>query len=223
MQNSKTGNISQENVVQNQNDVQNWLNENNVSIINSHDEELLNESETIEKSLDNTCADTTDNNNIISQNTEYLENGSININQNKRTIEQLFGDIDDILSENIPDYQGTVAKKRKLNYEENSLALIEKIVNLRKQFKERTNPLFIKSYSSDNCNFQKENISFVIPKYSCISVKLRDGRDLYVRCHSEEYEKEELKKLMCNTNLIGIMGSQFKDTWAEALEIVSVA
>ena len=193
-------------------------------MINSHNAELFNEKDTIDKSLDNRDTDTTDNSNFVSHNTECPDSGSININQNKRTIEQLFGDIDDILTENIPDYQETVAKKRKLNNADNNLALIEKIVNLRKQFKERTNPsLFIKSYTPDNSNFQRENFSFIVPKYSCVSVKLRDGRDLYVRCHSEEYEKEELKKLMCNTNLIGIMGSQFKDTWDEALGIVSVA
>lgn len=139
-------------------------------------------------------------------------------NTKKRTINELFGDIDDILNENIAY---SLSKKPKGDVSD--LELIEHILELRKLAKQRENPATV--YRT-NCSMSakdrdKRNLSYRVPKYSFISVKRSDNERVYVRFHSETYEKEQAALMMKNSGLSGVMGDRFKEVWEEATKIVS--
>ncbi|KAK9695050.1 ATPase family associated with various cellular activities (AAA) [Popillia japonica] len=142
---------------------------------------------------------------------------------NKRSIQELFGDIDDLLSEDATRNYESVSKKRKKGSKENAdLALIEHILTLRKLSHESTNPVanFGKTYTSA-LNRNSENLSNTIPKYPFIAVNNHNGERMYVRFHSEEYEKEEMKRVTDRKNFAGIMGKMFKDIWREATDHIN--
>ncbi|KRT81397.1 AAA protein, partial [Oryctes borbonicus] len=140
------------------------------------------------------------------------------INTNKRAIEELFGDIDDLLSEDVTRNYESVSKKRKKGSKENTdLALIEHILTLRKLSNDSSNPAanFGKNYTSVE-NKNRANVSLTVPKYPFIAVNNHNGERIYVRCHSEEYEKDEIKRITDRKNFGGIMGQTFKNIWTEA-------
>lgn len=133
----------------------------------------------------------------------------------KRTIEELFGDIDDLLAEN----SGHVKKKKGPM---SDAELIELIVQMRKEAKERLYPSFRRNQSLVGFERDKRNLSYTIPKYSFVAVTRFDGKRVYVRCHTEEFEEEERKRVAREGSFRGIMGDRFKAIWHEAQTYVSV-
>ncbi|GJQ73201.1 hypothetical protein Trydic_g13583 [Trypoxylus dichotomus] len=145
------------------------------------------------------------------------------INTNKRSIEELFGDIDDLLSEDVTQNYESVSKKRKKGSKENAdLALIEHILALRKLSNDFNNPAanFGKNYTSVE-NKNRNNMSLSVPKYPFVAVNNHNGERIYVRFHSEQYEKDETKRVTDRKNFTGIMGQAFKDIWTEATQYIN--
>ncbi|KAF2888067.1 hypothetical protein ILUMI_18107 [Ignelater luminosus] len=137
----------------------------------------------------------------------------------KRSIQELFGEIDDILNEEIVEGQ---VKKRKNNHD-NQFALIEHILQLRKLAKERQNPFIAASKESNaSNNYSRNNISYQVPKYSFVVVTNHRGERVYVRCHSEQYEKEEIQRTIKKNTFAGVMGEKFKDVWKKAEEYINL-
>ncbi|XP_022900126.2 chromosome transmission fidelity protein 18 homolog [Onthophagus taurus] len=138
---------------------------------------------------------------------------------NKRSIQELFGDIDDILSENVAPY---IKKKRKNAENHDDLALIEHIVQLRKANRERIVPTSaLSSENSTPISYNPDNISLSVPKYSFIALMNQEGQRVYIRYHSEMFEKEERERIARQSNFRGVMGSTFNDIWKEAQENIN--
>ncbi|XP_060522002.1 chromosome transmission fidelity protein 18 homolog [Cylas formicarius] len=135
----------------------------------------------------------------------------------KRTVEDLFGDIDDILL----DRETSIAKKPKLDKHKEDIEMINRIVDMR-----RTNlhnqSLTVRARDKAKLNVErdKQNLSYSVPKYPFVRVLRPDGEHVYVRCHSEEYEKEETQRMMEEYNFGGIMGDSFQEVWNEARQLL---
>lgn len=137
----------------------------------------------------------------------------------KRTINDLFGDIDDMLFEdNLPQ-----PKKLKTDDEKKAkdLALIEQILNMRKINREqnitnRFDDNFIRNYEYDS----KYNLSYNVPNYSFIPVTRNDSTRMYVRFHSEQYDKEDREEFIKKLNCKGFMVNSFENIWKEATNYV---
>ncbi|KAK5641470.1 hypothetical protein RI129_010017 [Pyrocoelia pectoralis] len=134
----------------------------------------------------------------------------------KRTVEELFGDIDDILYEDDITY-----KKKQKNDVDDDYALIEHILELRRLAKERNNPLIRFNKDCDDKMHYKYNISYEVPKYSFTTITKCDGERIYVRCHSEQFMKEESSKFGQKSNFVGCMGETFKEVWKDAELLVN--
>lgn len=142
-------------------------------------------------------------------------------NNKKRTVEDLFGDIDDLDDLFYEDSQPS-SKKPKTNELEENLALIERIVQLRKLAKEKHSITNLKVTNPAKLNYDrdKQNLSFRVPKYPFIGVTRFDKERVYVRFHSEDYEKDETMRIVKESSFQGVMGSSFKEIWKEAERLV---
>ncbi|KAB0794124.1 hypothetical protein PPYR_13744 [Photinus pyralis] len=134
----------------------------------------------------------------------------------KRTVEELFGDIDDILYEDNVTYK----KKQKNDFDDESV-VIEHILELRRLAKERNHPVMRYKNDRDEKDHFKYNISSSVPKYSFTTITKCGGERMYVRCHSEQFMKEELQNLAQNSHFVGCMGDTFKEVWKEAETLVN--
>lgn len=132
----------------------------------------------------------------------------------KRSVNDLFGDIDDILVED--NFHKHKKTKTKRDYNED-MKVINKIVELRQQNKHRynlksNNELNNRYNTQSRINHIKENLSFRVPRYPFIVVVRHDGERIYVRMHSEDYEKEEIKRVAEQSTQEGfLLGQSFKD------------
>lgn len=154
----------------------------------------------------------------ISQ-TQATQKSQTQTNSKKRTIEELFGDIDDLLAEN-----ATHGIPKRQKSETSDLELIEHILQLRKLAKERHNPslMYRGDSAQPNGYDSKSNLSLLVPKYPFVAVTRDDGMRVYVRCHSEQFEKDEMLAMAKNSGFRGVMGNTFKDTWKKVTDSVSV-
>ncbi|XP_044761359.1 chromosome transmission fidelity protein 18 homolog [Coccinella septempunctata] len=135
----------------------------------------------------------------------------------KRTIEELFGDIDDLLFEN----ERKAKKSRPDTKLEQQMEMIGKILELRKQREENDNILFRKNNRISVDDRDKLNLSWRVPAYPFISITRHDKERFYVRCHSDDYEKEDVSRVIKDINFVGVMGDMFKETWQKAQEIMN--
>ncbi|XP_056634138.1 chromosome transmission fidelity protein 18 homolog isoform X1 [Diorhabda sublineata] len=147
-----------------------------------------------------------------------LEN-HIQDSSKKRTADDLFGDIGDIDFGDEIDIQPN--KKIKSDKDEELLELMEHIILLRKLNKEKKNLLSINKTSSIDYDRDKHNISRRVPKYPFVGITCHDGEKIYVRFHSEEYEKEEIKKIAADSLEKDILGESSKKIWEEAQILLS--
>ncbi|KAK9887792.1 hypothetical protein WA026_000106 [Henosepilachna vigintioctopunctata] len=160
----------------------------------------------------------------IQNNTQNQNTATISSTQNdqeptrKRTIEELFGDIDDLL------FQGerkTKKAKASTKYEE-QLEMIDKILELRKLNQEKDILLLRRNTTHISADEKmKLNISRRVPTYPFIAVTNYDKERFYVRCHSDDYEKEDIARVVKDINLVGTMGDMFKETWKKAQQILN--
>lgn len=147
----------------------------------------------------------------------------------KRRLDDLFGDIDDILreenrvqvfySEDIEEN----AKKKARSEEEMDKALIDRILAARAEFQARSSQLKKQSKLQELealHKFKARNLSETYPQWPCIPVVCADRDRIYVRMHSEEFEKNQLKELTLRARHQHLLGNSSEDIWNEAQKIV---
>lgn len=157
---------------------------------------------------------TTENNRDDSFTTDFVQLSQNDTTSKKRTIEELFGDIDDLLFE-------SDAKKTKID--RNDLEMIDHIIALRQQAKEQQNgvSLFAKNAKLAKSYTAKENLSYRVPRYPFLGVTRHDGERIYIRCHSEQYEKDELEEITRNCSFKNVMKDLFRTTWNDARTLLN--
>ncbi|CAG9774025.1 unnamed protein product [Ceutorhynchus assimilis] len=177
--------------------------------------------------LDNSIAENLPNSldsSLISQSQE-IQSTLDRLPSKKRTIDDLFGDINDITQEeyNIDEILQPKKAKRD-NKHQQDLDLIDLIIQKRQEYKINNNITATVSISHSNnlLNHErdKHNLSYSLPKYPFIKIKCFDGEFVYVRCHSEQFEKEETKRILHENTFKGILGGSFRKIWNEAQDLL---
>lgn len=138
----------------------------------------------------------------------------------------LFGDITDL--ENVPDSfweDLNPSKRHKAEKEKDEdLELIDYIVQRRLENKRNQTlssvPLSGLISFQNKSDRDKFNLSASVPKYPFIKLKSFDGDFVYVRFHSEDFEKEETHRMLQANSFQGLMGESFKNVWNEANKLV---
>lgn len=152
------------------------------------------------------------------------------MNPRKRRLDDLFGNIDDIIHEENRGAQVFYsndmeenAKKKARSEEEVDNALIERILAARSEFQARNNN-FIKQSKLQQLEelqkFKARNLSETYPQWPCIPVVIDDRSRIYVRMHSEEFETNQLNELSLRKNFSKLLGNSSEDIWNEAQKIV---
>lgn len=135
-------------------------------------------------------------------------------NQKKRTIEELFGDIDDILFE-------TNTKRPKKSVENEDLELIEQILLMRKLSKQKNRLEITFERKTPNFVGNPANISDKIPNYPFIALNTSENQRVYVRFHSEEYQNEDIKDIIEKISDKSLLGVESKTIWEKATKIIN--
>uniref|UniRef100_A0A182K417 AAA+ ATPase domain-containing protein n=1 Tax=Anopheles christyi TaxID=43041 RepID=A0A182K417_9DIPT len=146
-------------------------------------------------------------------------------NPRKRRLEALFGDIQDIEEEPFEeDYIYSSQKKTKTE-EEQDMELIERILEARQRYNAVANPMKPSMLSRAEAlhRFKMDNISLEPPKWPSMTIKRDDKTSVYVRFHSEEFEKEQIDEIHCTSGngYNGLLGAEKERIWREANEIVA--
>ncbi|XP_039756724.1 chromosome transmission fidelity protein 18 homolog [Pararge aegeria] len=129
---------------------------------------------------------------------------------NKRTAEDLFGDINDIDFDNLE-----LPSKRQKTDEENDMDLINKILEGRKIRQMLAEPS--KGYIDKKPNFDvKDNLTRNIPRWPFVPFTKWDGDRVYVRLESEESWEESLDRVTEKLTL----QATYAATWEEARKIL---
>lgn len=160
---------------------------------------------------------------------DFNEPASHDLNPRKRRLDDLFGNIDDIIQEeNRPKVFYSVdvdenVKKKARNEEEQDKALIDRILAARSEYQARANN-FTKQSKLQQLEalhkFKLRNLSETYPQWPCIPVVINDQYRIYVRMHSEEFEKNQLNEVSLRKNYSKLLGDTSGDIWDEAQNIV---
>lgn len=161
---------------------------------------------------------------------EEFENNlpSTEINPRKRRLNDLFGDIDDIIQEEKPaqvfysvDEEENIKKKARSEEEQDKM-LIDRILAARAELQTK-NKNFLKQSKLQQLEllqkFKARNLSEVYPQWPCIPM-VADHSRVYVRMHSEEFENIQLNELTLRKNYSKLLGNNSDDIWNEAQTIV---
>ncbi|EDV31227.2 uncharacterized protein Dana_GF14649 [Drosophila ananassae] len=141
-------------------------------------------------------------------------------NTNKRRLERdLFGDIDDLFHES---YEDPMVKKAKTEERRDNEA-IEKILELRRKMRESSKTLRKDDVSRLRAlhDFKMRNLSYEIPNWPFLAIQRSDLERIYVRFHSEDYEKRQLEMVSARGEVEGsLLGEAKEKVWQEAKELV---
>lgn len=161
---------------------------------------------------------------------EEFENNlpATELHPRKRRLDDLFGDIDDIIQEERPaqvfyavDTEENAKKKARSEADQDN-ALIERILSARAEQLARNNN-FTKQSKLQQLEmlhkFKARNLSETYPQWPCIPV-VADRNRIYVRMHSEEFEKKQLDELTLRKSFGKLLGDNSEDVWNEAQKIV---
>ncbi|EDW28958.1 GL19453 [Drosophila persimilis] len=139
---------------------------------------------------------------------------------NKRRLERdLFGDIDDLFHET---YEDPLVKKARTEEQRDNEA-IQRIVELRRKKQESTKTIRKDDVSRLKAllDFQRKNLSYEIPNWPFLPIQRSDLERIYVRFHSEEYEKRQLDLISARGAVVGsLLGDAKEKVWQEANELV---
>ncbi|XP_030556914.1 chromosome transmission fidelity protein 18 homolog [Drosophila novamexicana] len=139
---------------------------------------------------------------------------------NKRRLERdLFGDIDDLYYES---YEDPMVKKARTEEQRDNEA-IERILELRRKLRETSKTVRHDDVSRLRAlhDFKMKNLSYDIPSWPFLALQRSDLERLYVRFHSEDYERRQLELLSARGDLIGsLLGEAKQQVWQEANELV---
>ncbi|XP_058059277.1 chromosome transmission fidelity protein 18 homolog [Anopheles bellator] len=143
-------------------------------------------------------------------------------NPRKRRLDALFGDIQDIEAEPF-EYEYCSQKKTKTE-EEQDMELIERILEARRRFHSVANPAkptFL-SRAEELHRFKQNNLAYEPPKWPSLTLKRSDKTCIYVRFHSEDFEKQQIDEINCaKDGYNGLLGAEKERIWREANEIVA--
>ncbi|XP_035915325.1 chromosome transmission fidelity protein 18 homolog [Anopheles stephensi] len=145
-------------------------------------------------------------------------------NPRKRRLEALFGDIQDIEEEPYEEQYVYSSQKKTKTEEEQDMELIERILEARHRYNAVANPSKPSMLSRAEAlhRFKMDNISLEPPKWPSMTVMREDKTCVYVRFHSEEFEKKQIDEINCaNNGFNGLLGPEKERIWREANEIVS--
>ncbi|KAH8271906.1 hypothetical protein KR044_010423 [Drosophila immigrans] len=139
---------------------------------------------------------------------------------NKRRLERdLFGDIDDLYHES---YEDPMLKKARTEEQRDNEA-IERILELRRKLRESSKTVRHDEVSRLKAlhDFKMKNLSYEIPSWPFLALQRSDLERLYVRYHSEDYERRQLELLSARSQQIGsLLGEAKQQVWQEANELV---
>ncbi|KAL7742068.1 hypothetical protein ACLKA6_018315 [Drosophila palustris] len=139
---------------------------------------------------------------------------------NKRRLERdLFGDIDDLYHES---YEDPMVKKARTEEQRDNEA-IERILELRKKLRESSKTVRHDEVSRLKAlhDFKMKNLSYELPSWPFLALQRSDLERLYVRYHSEDYERRQLEQLSARGNQIGsLLGEAKQQVWQDANELV---
>ncbi|XP_062120896.1 chromosome transmission fidelity protein 18 homolog [Drosophila sulfurigaster albostrigata] len=140
--------------------------------------------------------------------------------KNKRRLERdLFGDIDDLYHES---YEDPMVKKARTEEQRDNDA-IERILELRRKMRESSKTVRHDDVSRLKAlhDFKMKNLSYEIPSWPFLALQRSDLERLYVRYHSEDYERRQLELLSARGQQIGsLLGEAKQQVWQEANELV---
>ncbi|XP_045451632.1 chromosome transmission fidelity protein 18 homolog [Melitaea cinxia] len=130
---------------------------------------------------------------------------------NKRTVDDLFGDINDIDFDNME-----MPSKKQKTEEECDMELIDKIIEGRRQRQLLTEPS-ARGIVDTGPNYDvKENITTSVPKWPFIPLKNSNGDRIYVRLLCEDLWDDSLDKV---TNQLSLQ-TTYASVWQEARKII---
>uniref|UniRef100_A0A182JLN0 AAA+ ATPase domain-containing protein n=1 Tax=Anopheles atroparvus TaxID=41427 RepID=A0A182JLN0_ANOAO len=144
-------------------------------------------------------------------------------NPRKRRLEALFGDINDIEEDPYEEQYEYSSQKKSKTEEEQDMELIERILEARRRFQTVANPSKPSMLSRAEAlhRFKMDNISHEPPKWPSMTVR-RSDQTVYVRFHSEEFEKKQIDEINCTKDgYNGLLGAEKERIWREANEIVA--
>lgn len=150
-------------------------------------------------------------------------------NARKRRLNDLFGDINDIINEEelaqvfYAEDAEEHAKKKARSEEEIDKDLIQRILLARAENQARTTHFSKQSKLQQLEALQKfkmKNLSESYPMWPSIPVVTNDDGRVYIRMHSEEFETNQLNELSLRKNFSRLLGETTQDIWNEAEKIV---
>ncbi|XP_030757191.1 chromosome transmission fidelity protein 18 homolog isoform X2 [Sitophilus oryzae] len=145
------------------------------------------------------------------------------VNHRKRTVNELFGDVDDLFETELDEIYSAPKKLCEDEKYKKDMNLIKLIVQKRNDYKQthnlnsigiNTNPV------SRDLERNKRNISLEVPKYPFIRIKNFAKENIYIRYHSEKYEEDESKRIVKESNSVGALGDNFQKVLNEAQEMI---
>lgn len=162
---------------------------------------------------------------------EQFENSqrATEFNGRKRRLNDLFGDINDIIQEEnlaqvfYSEDPEENAKKKARSEEETDNELIRRILLARAEHLAQANNFTKQSkfkQLEELKNFKQKNLSESYPKWPSIPVVNSEDSRIYVRMHSEEFESNQLNELSVRKNISNLLGNSTESMWNEAQKIV---
>uniref|UniRef100_A0A182SZM7 AAA+ ATPase domain-containing protein n=1 Tax=Anopheles maculatus TaxID=74869 RepID=A0A182SZM7_9DIPT len=116
------------------------------------------------------------------------------------------------------------SQKKTKSEEEQDMELIERILEARHRYNAVANPSKPSMLSRAEAlhRFKMDNISLEPPKWPSMTVKREDKTCVYVRFHSEDFEKKQIDEVNCTRGgFNGLLGAEKERIWREANEIVA--
>lgn len=160
---------------------------------------------------------------------EYENIENVDVNPRKRRLEDLFGDIDDIVRDEElakvyyrTDHEENMQKKARLE-EEIDREMIEKILAVRTAHRIKAND-HSKRTKLEQLEalqkFKKQNLSESVPLWPSIPVFGDNGERIHVRMHSEEFEINQLNDVNFRKGYANLLGDHADRVWDDAQTIV---
>lgn len=160
---------------------------------------------------------------------EYVNNVNVDLNPRKRRLEDLFGDIGDIVEDEELgkvyygfDTEDNLRKKARCE-EEMDRELIEKILATRAanrtKASDRSKRTKLEQLEALQ-KFKKQNLSESYPNWPSIPVLGDNLERIHVRMHSEEFEANQLKDVNFRKGYANLLGENADSVWDEAQAIV---
>ncbi|XP_055641779.1 chromosome transmission fidelity protein 18 homolog [Toxorhynchites rutilus septentrionalis] len=148
---------------------------------------------------------------------------NLGLKAQKRRLDALFGDIQDI-EDDVSEIDCYRQTKKAKTEDELDRELIERILDARKRFQAVIHPTKSNDLARAEAlhRFKMQNLSYSLPKWPFVTVVRNDMERVYVRFHSEEFETSAISEINCfKDGYNGLLGDAKEKIWREANEIVN--